>query len=116
VGACVNGFLSTDSTFRNGGLEVWLDQVVECLLCKHEALNSNPSPTKKKKKKRKKENGYTSFQDFYFEIICQILFFYGISYFMFSNLLVMLFITFFYFYFLAVQGFELYLLGRHSTS
>jgi hypothetical protein len=25
-------------------------QTVDCLLCKHEALNSNPSPTKKKKK------------------------------------------------------------------
>jgi hypothetical protein len=27
-------------------------QVVECLLCKQEALNSNPSPTKKKKKRK----------------------------------------------------------------
>jgi hypothetical protein len=29
-------------------------QVVECLLCKHEALISNPSPTKKKKEKNGK--------------------------------------------------------------
>jgi hypothetical protein len=28
---------------------VWLAQVVECLLCKCEALSSNSSPTKKKK-------------------------------------------------------------------
>jgi hypothetical protein len=27
-----------------------ITQAVECLLCKHEALNSNPSSTKKKKK------------------------------------------------------------------
>jgi hypothetical protein len=27
-------------------------QVVECMLCKHRALSTNPSPTKKKKKKK----------------------------------------------------------------
>jgi hypothetical protein len=36
----------------------WIEGVVlpvECLLCKYEALSSNPSPTKKKKKERKYE-------------------------------------------------------------
>jgi hypothetical protein len=28
-------------------------QAVECLLCKHKALHSNPTPTKKEKKKNK---------------------------------------------------------------
>jgi hypothetical protein len=32
-----------------GGLEMWL----KCLLCKLEALSSNPSPIQKKKKKTK---------------------------------------------------------------
>jgi hypothetical protein len=30
-------------------------QTLECLLCRHKALNSNPSPTKKKKKKERKK-------------------------------------------------------------
>jgi hypothetical protein len=30
-------------------------QAVECLLLEHEALNSNPSPTKKKRKEKKNE-------------------------------------------------------------
>jgi hypothetical protein len=31
-------------------------QAKERLLCKHEALSSNPGPTKKKKRKKKKKN------------------------------------------------------------
>jgi transcription elongation factor Elf1 len=34
------------------GLAGGVAQVVECLLCNHEALSSIPNPTKKKKKKR----------------------------------------------------------------
>jgi hypothetical protein len=33
-----------------------MSQVIELLLCKLEALSSNPSPTKKKKKERKKQS------------------------------------------------------------
>jgi hypothetical protein len=33
-------------------------QVIECLLCKCEALSSNPSLTKKKKKRKKKKKDF----------------------------------------------------------
>jgi hypothetical protein len=36
-------------------------KVVECLLCKHEALSSNPSSTKKKKVKLNWSNSFTKF-------------------------------------------------------
>jgi hypothetical protein len=31
-------------------------QTVECLLCKHEALSSKPSPTKQNKKRKKEKD------------------------------------------------------------
>jgi hypothetical protein len=37
-----------------------MPQAVECLLCKSEALSSNPSPTKKKTKKTKNHHQNTS--------------------------------------------------------
>jgi hypothetical protein len=33
-------------------------QAVKCLLCEHEALSSNPSPTKKKKRKGFQPKGH----------------------------------------------------------
>jgi hypothetical protein len=38
-------------------------QAVENLLCKHQALNSNPSPTPKKKKRKKKNTSLKSVPD-----------------------------------------------------
>jgi hypothetical protein len=35
-------------------------QVLECLLCKHKALSSNPSPTKKEGRERGREEGRKS--------------------------------------------------------